>query len=66
MFFADEYGNTKGGFEVGLLTTMAYKFGAEEPHCALEGSIAITGARAVGSDNLGLIRKVRHRVAGEA
>ena len=42
----------------GLLTTMAYKFGAEEPHYALEGSIAITGALVQWvRDNLGLIQK---------
>src|SRR5215470_15449771 len=28
----------------GLLTTVGYKFGDQEPHYALEGSIAITGA----------------------
>lgn len=28
----------------GLLTTLAYQFGDEEPHYALEGAIAITGA----------------------
>ena len=28
----------------GLLTTLAYQFGAQKPHYALEGAIAITGA----------------------
>jgi glycerol kinase len=28
----------------GLLTTLAYQFGSEKPHYALEGAIAITGA----------------------
>ena len=42
----------------GLLTTMAYKFGEQEPHYALEGSIAITGALVQWvRDNLGLIEK---------
>ncbi|HVE23637.1 MAG TPA: glycerol kinase GlpK [Acidocella sp.] len=30
--------------KAGLLTTLAYQFGAEPPHYALEGAIAITGA----------------------
>ena len=42
----------------GLLTTMGYKFGEQEPHYALEGSIAITGALVQWvRDNLGLIEK---------
>src|SRR5215813_1172438 len=42
----------------GLLTTIAYKFGAEPAHYALEGSIAITGALVQWvRDNLGLIGK---------
>ena len=42
----------------GLLTTVAYKFGAERPRYALEGSIAITGALVQWlRDNLGLITK---------
>jgi glycerol kinase len=41
----------------GLLTTLAYKFGKESAHYALEGSIAITGALVQWMrDNLGLIR----------
>src|SRR5439155_14814445 len=40
----------------GLLTTVAYKFGAQPAHYALEGSIAITGALVQWlRDNLGLI-----------
>jgi glycerol kinase len=30
--------------KAGLLTTVAYKFGADRPHYALEGAIAVTGA----------------------
>lgn len=42
----------------GLLTTVAYKFGREPVHYALEGSIAITGALVQWvRDNLGLIEK---------
>ena len=42
----------------GLLTTLAYKFGAEPARYALEGSIAITGALVQWlRDNLGLIEK---------
>jgi glycerol kinase len=42
----------------GLLTTMAYKFGSQAAHYALEGSIAITGALVQWvRDNLGLIEK---------
>jgi len=42
----------------GLLTTLAYKFGARPAHYALEGSIAITGALVQWlRDNLGLIEK---------
>jgi glycerol kinase len=41
----------------GLLTTVAYKFGAEPARYALEGSIAITGALVQWlRDNLGLIQ----------
>jgi glycerol kinase len=40
----------------GLLTTVAYKFGEQHAHYALEGSIAITGALVQWvRDNLGLI-----------
>jgi glycerol kinase len=40
----------------GLLTTVAYKFGVEAAHYALEGSIAITGALVQWlRDNLGII-----------
>lgn len=42
----------------GLLTTLAYKFGDQPAHYALEGSIAITGALVQWvRDNLGLIEK---------
>jgi glycerol kinase len=42
----------------GLLTTMAYKFGDQPAHYALEGSIAITGALVQWlRDNLGLVQK---------
>jgi glycerol kinase len=42
----------------GLLTTVAYKFGDEPAHYALEGSIAISGALVQWlRDNLGLIQK---------
>ena len=42
----------------GLLTTVAYKFGAAPTHYALEGSIAITGALVQWlRDNLGMIEK---------
>ena len=41
----------------GLLTTLAYKFGGQPAHYALEGSIAITGALVQWvRDNLGLIK----------
>ena len=41
----------------GLLTTVAYQFGSQPAHYALEGSIAITGALVQWlRDNLGLIR----------
>jgi glycerol kinase len=41
----------------GLLTTVAYKFGDQPAHYALEGSIAITGALVQWlRDNLGLIQ----------
>src|SRR6266436_1442531 len=42
----------------GLLTTVAYKFGSEAAHYALEGSVAITGALVQWlRDNLGIIEK---------
>ena len=41
----------------GLLTTVAYRFGSEPAHYALEGSIAVTGALVQWiRDNLGLIK----------
>lgn len=41
----------------GLLTTLAYQFGKEQPKYALEGSVAITGALVQWMrDNLGLIQ----------
>src|SRR2546421_1454230 len=49
-------GTRKIDSTAGLLTTMGYKFGDQEPHYALEGSIAITGALVQWvRDNLGLI-----------
>ena len=51
-------GTRKVNSKSGLLTTMAYKFGNEAAHYALEGSIAITGALVQWvRDNLGLIEK---------
>ena len=51
-------GTRKIDSTAGLLTTMAYKFGDQKPHYALEGSIAITGALVQWvRDNLGLIEK---------
>jgi len=42
----------------GLLTTVAYKFGASQAHYALEGSVAIAGALVQWlRDNLGLFEK---------
>jgi len=42
----------------GLLTTVAYRIGAEAPRYALEGSVAVTGALVQWvRDNLGLIQK---------
>ena len=42
----------------GLLTTVAYKFGKQPAHYALEGSVAITGALVQWlRDNLGMIQK---------
>lgn len=44
--------------QAGLLTTVAYKFGAAAAHFALEGSVAISGALVQWlRDNLGLIQK---------
>jgi glycerol kinase len=51
-------GTRKVNSKSGLLTTMAYKFGDQPAHYALEGSIAITGALVQWvRDNLGLIEK---------
>jgi glycerol kinase len=51
-------GTRKVDSNSGLLTTMAYKFGDQPAHYALEGSIAITGALVQWvRDNLGLIQK---------
>ena len=51
-------GTRKVDSKSGLLTTMAYKFGTQPAHYALEGSIAITGALVQWvRDNLGLIEK---------
>jgi glycerol kinase len=42
----------------GLITTLAYKFGSQPAHYALEGSIAISGALVQWlRDNLGIIQK---------
>src|SRR5450432_1309541 len=44
--------------ECGLLTTVAYKFGKQPAHYALEGSVAIAGALVQWlRDNLGLIQR---------
>ena len=41
-----------------MLTTVAYKFGKQPAHYALEGSVAITGALVQWlRDNLGMIEK---------
>ena len=51
-------GTSKVDSTCGLLTTVAYKFGDQPAHYALEGSIAITGALVQWlRDNLGLIQK---------
>ena len=51
-------GTRKVDSKSGLLTTVAYKFGDQPAHYALEGSIAITGALVQWvRDNLGLIQK---------
>jgi glycerol kinase len=44
--------------KAGLITTVAYRFGARKAHYALEGSIAVTGSLVQWlRDNLGLIAK---------
>ena len=51
-------GTRKIDSTAGLLTTVGYKFGDQQTHYALEGSIAITGALVQWvRDNLGLIEK---------
>ncbi len=51
-------GNTPIKSKSGLITTVAYKFGRENPAYALEGSIAITGALVQWlRDNLKIIEK---------
>jgi glycerol kinase len=51
-------GTQKIDSTAGLLTTIGYKFGQQQAHYALEGSIAITGALVQWvRDNLGLIEK---------
>src|SRR5215471_14943556 len=51
-------GTRKIDSTAGLLTTMGYKFGEHEPHYALEGSVAISGALVQWlRDNLGMIEK---------
>jgi glycerol kinase len=51
-------GTQKIDSTAGLLTTVGYKFGDQQTHYALEGSIAITGALVQWvRDNLGLIEK---------
>jgi glycerol kinase len=58
-FLLKNTGTRKVDSKSGLLTTVAYKFGLQQPtHYALEGSIAITGALVQWvRDNLGLISK---------
>ena len=54
-------GTRKVHSKAGLLTTVAYKFGDQPAHYALEGSIAITGALVQWlRDNLGLIESSSH------
>ena len=56
-FMLMNVGETPHPSSYGLLTTVAYRFGAARPVYALEGSIAITGALVQWlRDNLGLIR----------
>ena len=57
MLPAAEYGRIGSALQrTGLLTTVAYRFGSEPAHYALEGSIAVTGALVQWiRDNLGLI-----------
>ena len=51
-------GTKKIDSRCGLLTTIAYRFGGQPVHYALEGSVAITGALVQWvRDNLGLIEK---------
>jgi glycerol kinase len=51
-------GTRKIDSTAGLLTTIGYKFGQQQAHYAIEGSIAITGALVQWvRDNLGLIEK---------
>jgi len=51
-------GEKRVSSKFGLLTTVAYKFGGQPVHYALEGSIAITGALVQWvRDNLGIIQK---------
>jgi len=51
-------GTQKVNSTAGLLTTVAYRFGCQPVHYALEGSIAITGALVQWvRDNLGLIAR---------
>jgi glycerol kinase len=55
-FMLMNIGETPSPSTCGLLTTVAYRFGAAKPVYALEGSIAITGALVQWlRDNLGLI-----------
>ena len=50
-------GNRACQSQHGLVTTLAYRFGDQAPHYALEGSVAITGALVQWlRDNLGLIQ----------
>ena len=57
-FLVMNTGARKVDSKSGLLTTMAYKFGNQPAHYALEGSIAVTGALVQWvRDNLGLIQK---------
>jgi glycerol kinase len=56
-FMLENMGTEPVHSRFGLLTTVAYKFGEQPAHYALEGSIAVTGALVQWlRDNLGLIQ----------
>ena len=57
-FLVMNTGRTPVPSKHGLITTLAYKFGTQPAHYALEGSVAITGALVQWlRDNLGIIEK---------